>query len=231
MATVGSNVTFDVVTQFHQLVEHDKASLARDLHDEVGGLLIGALMDFAILAPHLSALGADSLQKVSRIRQALQSAIEITRRITEQLRPTLLDNVGLFSALRWQLRNVCAKAKIACSDDLPDAEPRLTSAASIALFRSVQEALIIGTERPGVTGLTVAATLNEEVLCIQVMGDGACLPSEPHELVNISLESVRYRLRAVGGAVGVEHPPTGGIVLALQAPIANVIQHHVLDSE
>lgn len=231
MAAERSNAAFDVVAHFHRLAEHDKALLARELHDQVGGLLIGAVMDLAILAPRVAGLGGDSPEKVSRIRQALQSAIEITRRITEQLRPTLLDNVGLFSALRWQLRNVCAKAQIKCTDDLPDTEPRLTSAASITLFRSVQEALIIGTERPGVTGLTVAATLNEEVLCIQVMGDGASLPSEPREIVNVSLESVRCRLRAVGGAVSVEHPPAGGIVLALRAPIANVFQHQGVGSE
>jgi hypothetical protein len=95
----------------------------------------------------------------------------------------------------------------------------------------VQEALIVGTERPGVTELTMAATLNDEDLCIQVMGDGACLPSAPRELVNVSLESVRFRLRSVGGAVDVEHPPAGGIVLALRVPIANVMQHNVTRSE
>ena len=231
MATEGSNLTFDVVSQFHRLAEHDKALLARNLHDQVGGLLIGALMDIATLAPRAAELGAGSLETVSRVRQALQSAIQITRHMTEQLRPTLLDNVGLFSALRWQLRNVCTTAKITYADDLPHAEPRLTPVASIALFRSVQEALIVGTERPGVTELTMAATLNDEVLCIQVMGDGACLPSEPRELVNVSLESVRFRLRSVGGAVDVEHPPAGGIVLALRAPIANVMEHNETGSE
>jgi signal transduction histidine kinase len=148
--------TFEMIAHFQQLAEHDKASLARELHDELGGLLIGAVMDIALLAPHLSALPDDIQQRVGRrVRQALGSAIELSRRITEELHPTLLDNVGLFAALRWQLRNACAKTKIRCIDDLPSIEPRLTTRASIALFRSAQEALVIGLERDAVRGQSI----------------------------------------------------------------------------
>jgi signal transduction histidine kinase len=81
--------TSEMVMHFQQLAEHDKAVLARELHDELGGLLLGAIMDVALLAPRIAALGGDSPKKMGQIRQALQSAIEITRRITEQLRSTL----------------------------------------------------------------------------------------------------------------------------------------------
>jgi signal transduction histidine kinase len=202
----------------------DQQRLARQLHDELGGLLIGAVMDLALLAPRIAAMGGDSPQKMGRVRQALQSAIELSRRITEQLHPTLLDNVGLSLALRWQLRTICAKSKIKCTEDLPHAEPRLTSDASIALFRSAQEALLIGVERQGVTAIVLAATVDDQMLSIQIVGDGAQLPNEPRALVSVTLESVRHRVRTLGGAVNVEHPPDGGIVLAVKAPIANVIK-------
>jgi signal transduction histidine kinase len=126
--------------------------------------------------------------------------------------------------LRWQLRTVCAKTNLKCTENLPDAELRLTFDASIALFRSAQEALLIGVERHGVTEIVLAATVDDEVISIHVMGDGAKLPNEPRQLVSIMLESVRHRIRALGGAVNVEHPPNGGIVLAVKAPIANVIK-------
>ena len=99
---------FHIVTHIQRLAEHEKASLARELHDELGGCLIGAVMDLAVLAPRIVSLGEDSQHKLARLREALNSAITLTRRLTEQLRPTLLDNVGLFAALRWQLRNACA---------------------------------------------------------------------------------------------------------------------------
>jgi signal transduction histidine kinase len=214
--------TFEMIAHFQQLAEHDKASLARELHDELGGLLIGAVMDIALLAPRLSALPDDVQQRVGRVRQALGSAIELSRRITEELHPTLLDNVGLFAALRWQLRNACAKTKIRCIDDLPSVEPRLTTRASIALFRSAQEALVIGVERDAVTAIELVGTIDNNVLSIRVRGDGANLADEPQNLGTLTLESIRHRIRALGGMVNVAHPADGGIIVEVSAPIAKI---------
>jgi signal transduction histidine kinase len=214
--------TFEMIAHFQQLAERDKASLARELHDELGGLLIGAVMDIALLAPCLVTLSEDIQQRVGRVRHALGSAIELSRRITEELHPTLLDNVGLFAALRWQLRNACAKTKIRCIDDLPSLEPRLTTRASIALFRSAQEALVIGLERDAVTAIELVGTIDDDALSIQVRGDGANLVDEPQNLSSLTLESIRHRIRALGGVIDVAHPANGGIIVRLSTPIANI---------
>jgi signal transduction histidine kinase len=180
-------------------------------------------MDLAILAPRIARLKGDSQHKLGRLRESLNSAITLTQRITEQLRPTLLDNVGLFAALRWQLRNACARSKVKCTEDLPTIEPRLTSGASIALFRSAQEALLVGLERDGVTAIALVGKMDDKALSIRVMGDDANLVDEPSDLGNVTLESIRHRIRVLGGLVNVEHPPNGGIVVAVSTPIANVV--------
>jgi signal transduction histidine kinase len=217
------DTTVEMIAHFQQLAELEKASLARNLHDEVGGLLIGAVMDLSLLVPRLGGLPDDVKQRVGRVRQALGSAIDLTRRITEELHPTLLDNVGLFAALRWQLRNACAKTKIKCTDDLPITEPRLTTRASIALFRSAQEALIIGIERDAVTAIKLVGKIDDNALSIQVRGDGAKLVDEPHNLGHLTLESIRHRIRALGGEVSVEYPPDGGIIVEVNTATANVV--------
>jgi signal transduction histidine kinase len=217
------DTTFEMISHFQQLAEHDKASLARELHDELGGLLISAVMDLAILAPRIAALTEDAQQRVGRVRQALGSAIELTRRITEELHPTLLDNVGLFAAMRWQLRSACAKTDITCTDDLPAIEPRLTSRASIALFRSAQDAILIGLERHGVTAIALLGAMDDKALSLQVMGDGEKLVDQPRDIRNLILESIRHRIRVLGGVVNVDHPSDGGIVVAVSAPVANVV--------
>jgi signal transduction histidine kinase len=214
--------TFEMIAHFQQLAERDKASLARKLHDELGGLLIGAVMDIALLAPRLAALPDDMQNRVARVREALGSAIELSRHITEELHPTLLDNVGLFAALRWQLRNACARNKIRCIDDLPSMEPRLTTLASIALFRSAQEALVIGLERDAVTAIELVGTIDDNALSIQVRGDGASFVDEPQNLSSLTLESMRHRIRALGGVVNVAHPVEGGIIVKVSTPIAKI---------
>jgi signal transduction histidine kinase len=148
------------------LAEHEKSLLARELHDELGGFLIGAVMDLSILSPRVAALDEDSREKMGRLREALHSAIAITRRITEELHPTLLDNVGLFAALRWRLKQVCARSKVNCTDDLPAQELTLTPVASIALFRSAQEALLVGIERQGVTEVALAGKVDNSALML-----------------------------------------------------------------
>jgi two-component system, NarL family, sensor histidine kinase UhpB len=202
------DAVFEMVAHFQRLAEHEKAALARELHDELGGCLISAVMDLSILSLRVAALGEDAKERMRRLREALHSAIEITRRITEELHPTLLDNVGLFAALRWQL---------------PASELRLTPVASIALFRSAQEALFVGLERQGVTAIALAGKVENSALFIQIKGDGANLLDEPRALGHVTLESIRHRVRALGGELNVDHPPDGGIVVAVSTPIANVV--------
>jgi signal transduction histidine kinase len=225
--TTELNTIYEMVSHFQQVTEREKSGLARELHDDLGGYLIGAVMDLTTLAPDIpTAMGAEAHNKMTRARQALASAIALTRRLTEQLRPTLLDNVGLFTALRWQLKNACERTHIKCSDDLPTDEPRLTSRASIALFRSAQEALIVGIDRCSVTELELVGSMDDKQLYLRFAADGGLLSDRPNDVANLMLQSLRHRIRTLGGAVQVENPSSGGIVVAISAPTANVAATH-----
>lgn len=225
--TAELNTLFEMVSHFQQLTERERSGLARELHDDLGGYLIGAVMDLTTLAPHVAAaMGPEAHNKMTRARQALASAIVLTRRLTEQLRPTLLDNVGLFSALRWQLKNACERTHIKCVDCLPREEPRLNSRASIALFRSSQEALVVGIDRCSVTELELIGSVDDKHLWLRFAADGGVLSDRPTDIANLMLESLRHRIRALGGVVRVENPPSGGIVVTISAPTANVAATH-----
>jgi signal transduction histidine kinase len=216
------NTIFEMISHFQQLAERDKAAVAEELHDNLGGCLIGAVMDLSLLAPRVATLGPEAQDKMARVRRSLGEAIEISRRITEELRPTLLDNVGLFTALRWQLKSACAKTQIKCTDSLPPSEPRLNSRAAIALFRSVQEALAVGLEWPNVTELNLVGSMDDQELSLRLASNGGDLPAGPTDVTNLMLESLRLRIRTLGGAVQVEARPAGGILLAMTAPLANL---------
>ncbi len=220
-------MTLEMIAHFRQQVERDKSALSRALHDDLGGLLIGAVMDLSILSPQLVILGDDAQRKMIRVRQALDSAIELTRRLTDQLRPTLLDNVGLFAASRWLLKNACAHRDVHCTDCFPSEEPRLTSAHSIALFRSVQEALILGLERDGVTTVTVVGTADDSALSFQIIADGTPLLEEPYGPRALMLESIRQRIHAWDGAVTLNRMPEGGIELSITCPIKGDSVHTI----
>jgi signal transduction histidine kinase len=94
------------------------------------------------------------------------------------------------------------------------------------LFRSAQEALLIGLERRGVTAIVLAGKVDTRALFIEIKGDGANPIDEPRALGHVTLESIRHGVRALGGEVNVDHPPNGGIVVVVSAPIGNVITPH-----
>src|SRR6202012_694027 len=105
----------ELSTHLQNVAEREKASLARELHDELGGLLVGARMDISWAEQHLTAGVVDMKQRLNRVQQNLSGGIDLKRRIIEELRPTLLDNVGFIAALRWQLKESCARAGFKCN--------------------------------------------------------------------------------------------------------------------
>jgi signal transduction histidine kinase len=224
--TTELSTLFEMVSHFQQLSEREKSGLARELHDDLGGYLIGAVMDLTSLSSLIASLGPEANHKMMRARQAMTDAIALTRRLTEQLRPTLLDNVGLFTALRWQLKNAGDRAHVKCIDHLPEIEPQLSSRALIALFRSAQEALVVGLNRCSVTELEFDGSIDDKELSLRLVADGGMLPDRPNDIANLMLESIRQRIRALGGAVRVENPSSGGILLVMTTPMAKVAATH-----
>ena len=120
-----------LISHIQTVTEREKAVIARELHDELGGMLVAASMDLAWLEQHITAPGGDIRRHLRRLRDTLGDAVDIKRKIIEELRPTLLDNVGLFAALRWLIGNSCARASIPFDIQFPDKEPDFTPDASI----------------------------------------------------------------------------------------------------
>src|SRR5882762_6168856 len=98
-------------------------------------------MDFTWLEDRVATSDAEVQAHFKRVHDALQAGVDVKRRVVENLRPTLLDNLGLFPALRWQVADTCGRAGLKCTERYPPEELSLTPEASIAIFRIVQEAL------------------------------------------------------------------------------------------
>ena len=83
--------------------------------------------------------------------------------------------------------------------------------------------MLVGLERHGVTAIALLGAMDDKAISLQLMGDGEKLVDEPHDIRNLTLESIRHRIRALGGVVHVDHPANGGIVVEVSTPIANVV--------
>src|SRR5580693_889670 len=215
----------ELSTHLQNVSEREKASLARELHDELGGLLVGARMDISWAEQHLTRNDADLKLRLNRVQQNLAAGVDLKRRIIEELRPTLLDNVGLFAALRWQLKETCAGAGLKCTESYPDEEPKFTSEAAIALFRIAQEAFTNIVKHSAAKSMDLALDLDEDAIVMQITDDGTGIPAGRLTAIGShGLASMRHRVRALGGRLDVRSPASGGTTLLVRIPTAAALQ-------
>jgi two-component system, NarL family, sensor histidine kinase UhpB len=198
-----------LATYLQSKSEKDKAQLSQELHDNLGGLIVASMMDAASAEQHLPAGSEESLRKLQRLRRSLETAIDLTRQLIEHLRPTLLDNVGLFAALGWLLKHCCVEAKLKCSHTFPAFEPHLNSDTSIGLFRFVQEALRDVVLRRSATFVDLKANVTNAVLTICITHDGKSI-ADTHGCNSPELESLKHRIRTLGGEFAVTTHRMGG---------------------
>src|SRR4051812_33953817 len=129
-------------THLIRMIETERSQLAKELHDELGGLITAAKMDMAWLQAHIgTSLDPASEEKFRSVVQMLNQAMTLKRRVVEALRPSLLDHFGLPVALRSHFEEACAHAGIECVVTLPEDILDLEPASQLTLFRVAQEAL------------------------------------------------------------------------------------------
>jgi len=214
----------ELSTHLQNVAEREKASLARELHDELGGLLVGARMDISWAELHLTEKDTDLRQRLHRVQQNLSAGVDLKRRIIEELRPTLLDNVGLFAALRWQLKETCGRAGLKCVESYPDEEPRLTSEASIALFRIAQEAFTNILKHSEAKSMDITLDMDEGAIVMQISDDGKGMPlGRLTDIASHGLASMRHRVRALGGRLDFRSSASGGTTLLVRIPASTAL--------
>lgn len=212
--------------------EDERARLSRGLHDELGGLLLAARMDVTWLRQNVPADPPVLTERLARVQAALDRGIDLKRRVVEELRPTLLDNMGLVAALSWQIEETCARGNLKCVQHFPDDEPPLTRAASIALFRVVQEALLNVIKHARATEVEVHLEIAGDNLLLMMRDNGIGLPqvtsarSKAH-----GLAGMRHRVAMLGGQLEIDRAPGGGTEIRVIVPLAGILDRERTDSE
>jgi signal transduction histidine kinase len=214
----------ELSTHLQSLAEREKAALARELHDELGGLLVGARMDISWAEKHLPNDDPDTKLRLQRVQKNLSAGVDLKRRIIEELRPTLLDNVGLFAALRWQLKETCGNAGLKCVESYPDDEPKFNSEAAIALFRIAQEAFTNILKHSAAKSMDITLNTEGDTIVMQISDDGKGIPEGLLTAAGShGLASMRHRVRALGGRLSVQSSASLGTALLVQIPAANAL--------
>src|SRR5450631_961149 len=211
-------------THLQGVSEQEKSALSRELHDELGGLLVAARMDLSWLQQRLPTSDPAIEQRFRRIHESLSAGVDLKRRVVEELRPTLLDNMGLFAALRWQFKETCRRAGLECTESIPEIEPKFNADAAIGVFRVAQEALTNILKHAEAKSADLAIAIQGDTFVLRITDDGkGILPPRRPTMPSHGLASMRHRIAALGGSWEVSTPPAGGTIVTARIPLRSML--------
>lgn len=209
-----------LIDHLQAIGETQRATLARVVHDEIAGLMVAALMDLTAAIAKLPVLDTSAQTQLRRAQKALVDAIDRSRRMIEELRPSLLDHVGLFAALKWKVESARRKFNVRFSEWYVEEEPSLAANASIALFRIAEEALAMTFRRGAVTvaDLRVNVEANDLVMELSDNGVPAHIESKDRD-PTLTIAAMRHRMKVLGGTIEVERNEQGYTRLTARLPL------------
>jgi len=207
----------ELSTHLQQFAEKEKSELAKHLHDELGGLLTAAKMDLSWLQSRITE--APYHERLAQLGSVLDDAMNLKRRVVEELRPSLLDHFGLPTALRAHVEHVCTKAGLECELTLAEEAGTIPKDPAIALFRVIQEGLTNVVRHANARRVRLALTADAQRYLLLLTDDGCGMKMEDSAFRwSHGLAGMRHRIQAMGGNFAIESGAGEGTTLRIEIP-------------
>jgi len=200
--------------------EEDRARMAREVHDELGQALTGLKMDLAWLQKHTDPKQKDLLQKLGDMSDLVDTTIQGVRRIATELRPGVLDDLGLVPAMEWQLQEFQKRSGIRCKFIPSLEEVALDAEETTVLFRILQEALTNVARHASATRVEVSLDEEQGYVCLRVQDNGRGITdSEVNGSRSFGLMGMRERVKLRSGDFYIEGTPGQGTTVVIKLPL------------
>lgn len=204
--------------------EAQSARMAREIHDELGQALTGLKLDAAWLERRLArpldpAAVAAMQARLKTMGEAIDATVLTTRRICTELRPGVLDDLGLVAAIEWQAREFEKRAQVAVELSLPDRPLHPSPACATSVFRIFQEILTNVARHAHARSVRVRLEPRPGLLHLEVHDDGrGFVETDLAESRALGLLGMKERAALCGGTLGIRSLPGQGTTVTLQAP-------------
>lgn len=211
----------------HQIsIEEERMNIARDLHDELGQVLTALKIDIAMLRKRLTAGKNVNEQMINdeftSISKTVDKIATSAKQISSGLRPEVLDELGIFEAIRWQSLEFEKRSKIKCHLHLPNEQPELTKELSIALFRIVQEGLTNVARHAFADLVQIYLDFRDHVLFLEILDNGKGIEEEKiRSSKSLGIIGLRERVQLLQGQFFIGKAKGGGTKVSIMIPTNN----------
>ncbi len=196
--------------------EEERRRLSRELHDETAQVFSAMKLQLGGLRESVAhALGP----RVDHLVAMVDTGIESIRNVTNALRPTVLDDLGLLPALRALSADFENRTNIRCHFTGPDRVPDLVEESELALFRALQEALSNIIRHANATEVQVTIRCTGSDITLDVLDNGSGIGEAPHTTNGVGLAGMQERFATAGGNLTVTSDPNGGTHLHGRMPL------------
>jgi PAS domain S-box-containing protein len=199
--------------------EEERTRIARELHDELGQSLTAIRIGLGVIEKQ-SELGHDEwVKNLQSLKAIAETTVESVQRIASDLRPSLLDELGLAAAVEWLLETFSEHTGIAYELSLPSHALDFGAEINTSLFRIVQESLTNIGKHSKATFVKVQLSSSAKSLILKIMDNGIGIEKAPGKgKKHLGLIGMRERALMIGGRLKIESEPGNGTHLVLQIP-------------
>lgn len=205
--------------------EEEASRIARELHDEIGQVLTSLKMDLTRLQRHCppgeayQACRHGMEQSAAEMKGHIVQAIEFVRRISAELRPGVLDKLGLVAALDWQARELTASTGLRIRVEADNPEEEFAEALTVTLFRIAQEALVNVVRHAQAEEVVISLQAQDAVVTLRIHDDGIGIPpGKLTAMTSLGLLGMQERAALLGGVVSFERGPNQGTTVTARIP-------------
>jgi PAS domain S-box-containing protein len=207
--------------QVQEAREEEKTRIARELHDELGQLLTALKMDLGWVRARLPAGEHSLAAKVQTMAQTLDQTVTSVRRIAADLRPLMLDDLGLADAASWLVEDFSQRSGVKCQIQVPesDALGGIDRGIANTVYRALQESLTNISRHAQARHAWIVLAVDDSAIRLEIEDDGRGISAEDlGKSRSLGLKGMRERVLHLGGSLEVDRAPRGGTRLSVRVP-------------
>jgi two-component system sensor histidine kinase UhpB len=214
-----------LAAHLHTVREEERTRIARELHDELGQVLTGLKLDLSWLEHRLTRTSSRDLgERAHDLITRMDAVMVSVRRIITELRPSILDELGLADAIEWQAQDFAGRTGLGLRLEIREEATSVGEPVASTFFRTLQEALTNVMRHAKARSVSVEFFNEAGVLTLRVTDDGGGIPPEKVQgRQSLGLLGLRERAAASGGTVTITPGQRGGTIVELKVPLQSAL--------